>query len=90
MLSSPGRALAGCRAPECRPAGARALSTRGGPPGFVRRLDSRHIAIPDLNGNNRLDSYRNLVEHPDIEVAWEVVESLPVSEDIKKQKKDLA
>lgn len=39
-------------------------SPRGGPPGFVRRLDARHIAIPDLNGNNRLDSYRNLIAHP--------------------------
>lgn len=39
-------------------------SPRGGPAGFVRRLDDRHIAIPDLNGNNRLDSYRNLVAHP--------------------------
>jgi PPOX class probable FMN-dependent enzyme len=39
-------------------------SPRGGPPGFVRRLDERHIAIPDLNGNNRLDSYRNVVAHP--------------------------
>ncbi len=38
-------------------------SPRGGPPGFVRVLDERHVAIPDLNGNNRLDSYRNLVEH---------------------------
>ena len=38
-------------------------SPRGGPPGFVRRLDDRHIAIPDLNGNNRLDSYRNIVAH---------------------------
>lgn len=36
-------------------------SPRGGPPGFVRRLDDRHIAIPDLNGNNRLDSHRNIV-----------------------------
>ncbi len=39
-------------------------SPRGGPPGFVRHLDDRHIAIPDLNGNNRLDSYRNLIDHP--------------------------
>ena len=38
-------------------------SPRGGPPGFVRLLDERHIAIPDLNGNNRLDSYRNIVAH---------------------------
>ena len=45
-------------------AGSVDVSPRGGPPGFVRRLDDRHVAIPDLNGNNRLDSYRNLVEHP--------------------------
>lgn len=38
-------------------------SPRGGPPGFVQRLDDRHIAIPDLNGNNRLDSLRNVVVH---------------------------
>jgi hypothetical protein len=44
-------------------AGSLDASPRGGPPGFVRRLDDRHIAIPDLNGNNRLDSYRNIVTH---------------------------
>ena len=44
--------------------GALDASPRGGPPGFVRRLDDRHVAIPDLNGNNRLDSYRNVVERP--------------------------
>ena len=44
-------------------AGSIDASPRGGPPGFVRRLDNRHIAIPDLNGNNRLDSYRNIVTH---------------------------
>ncbi len=44
-------------------AGSIDASPRGGPPGFVRRLDERHVAIPDLNGNNRLDSYRNIVVH---------------------------
>lgn len=44
-------------------AGSVDASPRGGPPGFVRRLDDRHLAIPDLNGNNRLDSYRNIVAH---------------------------
>lgn len=39
-------------------------SPRGGPPGFLRRLDDRHIAIPDLNGNNRLDTLENIVVHP--------------------------
>lgn len=38
-------------------------SPRGGPPGFLQRLDDRHIAIPDLNGNNRLDSLENIAEH---------------------------
>jgi PPOX class probable FMN-dependent enzyme len=44
--------------------GAVDASPRGGPPGFVRRLDDRHVAIPDLNGNNRLDSLRNIVTFP--------------------------
>ncbi len=40
------------------------VSPRGGPPGFVAVLDDRHVAIPDLNGNNRLDSYANIVANP--------------------------
>jgi PPOX class probable FMN-dependent enzyme len=39
-------------------------SPRGGPPGFLQRLDDRHVAIADLNGNNRLDSLRNIVANP--------------------------
>ncbi len=39
-------------------------SPRGGPPGFIQRLDDRHVALPDLNGNNRLDSLENIVDHP--------------------------
>jgi PPOX class probable FMN-dependent enzyme len=41
-------------------------SPRGGPPGFLRVLDERHVAFGDLAGNNRLDSYRNLVTHPSV------------------------
>ena len=37
------------------------VSPRGGPPGFVRVLDEHHIAIPDLNGNNLIDSLRAVV-----------------------------
>ena len=44
--------------------GATDASPRGGPAGFVRRIDDRHVAIPDLNGNNRLDSLRNIVAFP--------------------------
>jgi PPOX class probable FMN-dependent enzyme len=41
-------------------------SPRGGSPGFVAVLDQRTLAFGDLSGNNRLDSYTNLVEHPDV------------------------
>jgi PPOX class probable FMN-dependent enzyme len=37
------------------------VSPRGGPPGFVRVLDDQHLAIPDLNGNNLIDSLRAIV-----------------------------
>lgn len=41
--------------------GALDVSPRGGPPGFVRILDERHVAIPDLNGNNLIDTLRAVV-----------------------------
>ncbi len=37
------------------------VSPRGGPPGFVRMLDDRHVAIPDLNGNNLIDTLQAVV-----------------------------
>jgi uncharacterized protein len=37
------------------------VSPRGGPRGFVRPLDESHLAIPDLNGNNLIDSLRAVV-----------------------------
>ena len=37
------------------------VSPKGGPAGFVTVLDANHLAIPDLSGNNRLDSLQNLV-----------------------------
>ncbi|MEM9464853.1 MAG: MSMEG_1061 family FMN-dependent PPOX-type flavoprotein [Actinomycetota bacterium] len=39
------------------------VSPRGGPAGFVKVLDEHRLAIPDLNGNNRLDSIRNIIRH---------------------------
>ncbi|HWM19476.1 MAG TPA: MSMEG_1061 family FMN-dependent PPOX-type flavoprotein [Ilumatobacteraceae bacterium] len=42
------------------------VSPRGGPPGFVTVLDDNHIAIPDLGGNNRLDSLQNVVDNPQV------------------------
>lgn len=41
-------------------------SPRGGPPGFVRVLDEHRLAFGDLVGNNRLDSYQNIVDHPGV------------------------
>lgn len=37
-------------------------SPRGGPPGFVRVLGERLLAMPDAKGNRRLDTLRNVVE----------------------------
>ena len=48
------------------PGGACEVSPRGGPPGFVRVLDERRLAIPDLNGNNLLDSITNIVANPHV------------------------
>jgi PPOX class probable FMN-dependent enzyme len=42
------------------------VSPRGDPPGFVRILDDRTLAIPDRPGNNRLDSLSNIVVNPTV------------------------
>ncbi len=39
-------------------------SPRGDPPGFVRVLDEKTLAVPDRRGNNRIDSLRNLIADP--------------------------
>jgi uncharacterized protein len=39
-------------------------SPKGGPPGFVQVLDAQRLAWADLSGNNRLDSFQNLVTNP--------------------------
>lgn len=43
------------------PDGSADVSPKGGPAGFVVVLDDDHIAIPDLSGNNLLDSITNIV-----------------------------
>ncbi|MGI5502887.1 MSMEG_1061 family FMN-dependent PPOX-type flavoprotein [Lentzea sp. CA-135723] len=40
------------------------VSPRGDPAGSVRILDSRTLAFADRPGNRRLDSFRNVLEHP--------------------------
>ena len=37
-------------------------SPRGGNPGFVRAEGSNRLLMPDRSGNNRIDSFRNVVE----------------------------
>jgi hypothetical protein len=39
-------------------------SPRGDPAGFVRVVDDKTIALPDRRGNNRIDSFRNLIHDP--------------------------
>lgn len=40
------------------------VSPRGDQPGFVTVLDDMTIAIPDRPGNNRLDTWENIIENP--------------------------
>ena len=47
-------------------AGKADVSPRGDPPGFVRILDDRTLAIPDRPGNNRLDTLGNILADPGI------------------------
>ena len=40
------------------------VSPRGGDPGFVRVLGESRLALPDRQGNNRIDSLHNLAANP--------------------------
>jgi PPOX class probable FMN-dependent enzyme len=40
------------------------ISPRGGDAGFVHVLDEHRLALPDRQGNNRVDSLRNLAVNP--------------------------
>jgi PPOX class probable FMN-dependent enzyme len=42
------------------------LAPRGDEPGFVHVLDDATLAIPDWPGNNRLDSFSNIVTNPQV------------------------
>ncbi len=41
-------------------------SPKGGAPGFVEMLDEHHVAWADYSGNNRLDSFQNVVENASV------------------------
>jgi hypothetical protein len=40
------------------------VSPKGDPPGFVKVLDERTLAIPERSGNRRMDGFRNILENP--------------------------
>ncbi len=42
------------------------VSPKGDAPGFVTILDEKTLAIPDRLGNNRLDTFENLLIHPEV------------------------
>jgi PPOX class probable FMN-dependent enzyme len=39
-------------------------SPRGGPAGFIKILDDRHLLIPEVIGNRQADTLINIIEHP--------------------------
>jgi uncharacterized protein len=43
-------------------------SPRGDTPGFVRIVDEKTLMIPDRNGNNRIDSLRNIFCDPRVAI----------------------
>lgn len=42
------------------------VSPKGDPPGFVKVLDGRTLAVPERSGNRRFDGYHNLLENPHV------------------------
>jgi PPOX class probable FMN-dependent enzyme len=42
------------------------VSPKGDFPGFVKILDGNTLAIPDRPGNNRLDTWENIIENPGV------------------------
>ena len=48
------------------PDGVGDVTPRGGEPGFVHVLDETTLAMPDRPGNNRIDSYSNLLHRPGV------------------------
>ncbi|MFB9134563.1 pyridoxamine 5'-phosphate oxidase family protein [Vibrio sp. AK197] len=48
------------------------VSPRGGKPGFVKVLDKHTLAFADSAGNNRLDTYRNLVKQPQVGILFTI------------------
>ena len=50
--------------------GAMDVSPKGDPAGFVKVLDNKTLAIPDRLGNNRGDTFTNVLENPRVGVMF--------------------
>ena len=46
------------------------VSPKGDFPGFVEVLDDNTVSIPDRSGNNRLDSYINILTNPKVAIMF--------------------
>ena len=46
------------------------VTPRGGPAGFARLLDERHLAFADYTGNRRADSHRAILRDPRVELLF--------------------
>lgn len=71
-----------CLIASSDPEGAIDVSPKGDPPGFVRVLDEKHLAIPDRPGNRRMDTFHNIVKDPRVGLIFMIPgkrESLRVS-----------
>lgn len=53
-----------------RPDGVQDVTPRGGPPGFVHVLNENLIAFPDLAGNNRMDTFENVMDNPNVGIIF--------------------
>ena len=50
--------------------GAMDVSPKGDPPGFVKVLDRHTLAIPDRLGNNRGDTFLNVLQNPSVAIVF--------------------
>jgi PPOX class probable FMN-dependent enzyme len=42
------------------------VSPKGDPPGFVKVVDNRTLAVPEREGNRRADTFTNILENPSV------------------------
>jgi len=50
--------------------GALDMTPRGDPPGFVKVLNRRLLAVPDRPGNRRMDTHENIFQNPNVGIIF--------------------